>query len=498
MTLVPVECQESVHVRQGETDQHVRNHSWDNDQRNPYNWKKSRKYFIVTVGILAVLNSTLSSSLPSNASDAIGAHFSITNELQLVLPVSCYLIGYVIGPLICGPLSEQLGRKPVLSVSFFLYMMFTVCSGLSPTFPALLVFRLLCGANASAPIAVVGGLYADVFRGPRERGRAMAWFMAATNLGPCLGPILAGSLSPISWRLVFWLSLALAGATFPLIILLPETFAPVLLSEDLENPHQSSGKRACSISTSALKPRLPEMPWQELLRPYQMIFYESIVSCTCLYISFVYAIFYLYLQAYPVIFKGPDSIYQLSAVVQGALFLPIGLGALLSLPIFHLWDNYLQRSTVAGKGWTGHEELRRLPLACLGGPLCAISLFWLGWCSHTSVHWIVPALSGVPFGIGFVLIFIAMLNYLTDAYEVYSASAQSIASTCRSIFGTLLPLAAKRMYIAMGVHWASSLLGFVGLLLSLIPFAFIRCGKRLRASSKLCSHLKESREQFND
>ena len=125
-----------------------------------------------------VLNSTLSSSLPSNESGVLGTHFDVTNDLQLVLPVSCYLMGYIIGPLICGPLSEQLGRKPVLLTSFFLYMMFTLGCALSPNFPALLVFRLLCGANASAPVAVVGGMYADIFHGPRERGQAMALFMA--------------------------------------------------------------------------------------------------------------------------------------------------------------------------------------------------------------------------------------------------------------------------------------------------------------------------------
>ena len=78
------------------------------------------------------------------------------------------------------------------------------------------------------------------------------------------------------------------------------------------------------------------------------------------------------------IFKGPDSIYKLSAVVEGALFLPIRLGAILSLAIFYLWDNYLWKSTDAGKSWTRQEEYSRLPLACLGGLLCMVSLFWLG------------------------------------------------------------------------------------------------------------------------
>jgi hypothetical protein len=41
-----------------------------------------------------------------------------------------------------------------------------------------------------------------------------------------------------------------------------------------------------------------------LTRPIRMIFHESIVSLTCLYTSLAYAIFYLYFQAYPIIFQG--------------------------------------------------------------------------------------------------------------------------------------------------------------------------------------------------
>lgn len=38
------------------------------------------------------------------------------------------------------------------------------------------------------------------------------------------------------------------------------------------------------------------------------------------------------------------------------------------------------------------------------------------------------------------------LNYLVDAYEVYAASAMGAASCARSIFGVILPFAARPMY----------------------------------------------------
>ena len=92
-----------------------------------------------------------------------------------------------------------------------------------------------------------------------------------------------------------------------------------------------------------------------------------------------------------------------------------------------------------------------------------------------------------------MLIFMAFLNYLTDAYEIFAASAMAAASTCRSLFGALLPLAARPMYETLGVAWASSLLGFLSLGMAIIPFAFIKYGDRIRANSKFCQFLVEKK-----
>ena len=41
------------------------------------------------------------------------------------------------------------------------------------------------------------------------------------------------------------------------------------------------------------------------------------------------------------------------------------------------WDRYMERAKLNGSKWAVREEYRRIPLACLGGPLCSLSLFWL-------------------------------------------------------------------------------------------------------------------------
>lgn len=225
-----------------------------------------------------------------------------------------------------------------------------------------------------------------------------------------------------------------------------------------------------------------------LTRPIRMFLFEALVLVTCTYLALIFGILYLYFEAYPIIFQG---IYHMDSGVSALAFIPIGVGALIAGGMFLKYDAILLKAKQQNKPWAAVEESRRLPLACVGGPLFAGSLFWLGWTANADIHWIVPMLSGIPFGIGMLLSFMALLNYLTDAYEIYAASANAASSTTRSIFGAVLPFAAPPMYSQLGVHWATSLLGFISLAMATIPFFFIKYGHKIRANSKMCQDLAE-------
>lgn len=133
------------------------------------------------MGAIAVANSTLGSALPSGAVSFIAADFGVDDEQLLTLPITCYLIGYILGPVVFGPLSETYGRRPITLWTFAFYTVFTLACALAPTFAALVVFRLFAGIFASSPPAVTGGIYADIFSDPKARGRAMAGYMAVSH-----------------------------------------------------------------------------------------------------------------------------------------------------------------------------------------------------------------------------------------------------------------------------------------------------------------------------
>lgn len=217
----------------------------------------------------------------------------------MVLLNSLYLVGYTLGPLIFGPLSEHIGRRPVLSTTYILYLLFTVGCALAPTYGVLLLFRTLSGIVAAAPNAVVGALFADIFDDPTQRGRAIATFIVIATMGPAMGPVVSGCTADISWRLCFWVGLALAGITWPLVLFLPETCQKVLQKrcEGHGDQQRESGPVRSQI------PLTKELS-MVFSRPFTMIFKEPIVLFTSVYLGLVYSILYLFFQAYPIIFGG--------------------------------------------------------------------------------------------------------------------------------------------------------------------------------------------------
>ncbi|KAK1983970.1 major facilitator superfamily transporter [Colletotrichum cereale] len=437
-----------------------------------------RKLHIVVAGFTCTFNGNLGSSMPSGALDAISENFGVSNRVHLILLNSLFMCGYVLGPLLFGPLSEYIGRRPVLIGTYLGYFVFMLaCSG-APNYPALLVFRLLSGINAAAPMTVIGGLYADVLDNPAVRGNAMAVYVSVTTVGPLIGPIVSGFSSPVSWRWPFWIAGIMAACGLPLVLTLPETYAPVL--------HNKPAKRQ-SKSNNSLRERQQQFELKPFevrkifLRPMKLLFTEPILLFTSAYLTLAYAVFYLLFQAYPVIFQG---FYGLPPGLAGLAFLPVIIGVFLGLATFWTWTCHYDRETKAGAKWTQDPINRRLPLVCMAAPLMVIALFWLGWTVWPSTSPIVPMFSGVLFGWGFNLLFMGIINFLTDVFRQYSASAHAAASMTRSIGAILLPLAANRMYADLGVHWAPSVLGFIALATGMIPFVFIKSGDRLARSSR--------------
>ncbi|KAB5582355.1 major facilitator superfamily domain-containing protein, partial [Coniochaeta sp. 2T2.1] len=398
------------------------------------------------------------------------------------------------GPICFAPASEQIGRRWITVITFFFFTVFTMACAVAPNFPSFLIFRLMCGISASAPMVIAAGIFADIFGDPRSRGRSMAFFMVATVFGPLIGPIISGYCAEtIGWRWTFWIGTIYAAITLLFLFTLPETYGPILLQRRAERIRKADPTSRVFAPHELEKPNLKTLYTVVLTRPIRMMMSELIVSLSSAYLSMVYGVFYMSFSAYPIIFQG---VYKMSPGVCGLTYLVVGAGAFLSLPPFYWWDDYLFKKQQANVPWAHQEEYRRLPLACVGGPLYAVSLFWLGWSAREDVHWACPMMAGLFFGMGWMLIFIALLNYLTDAYEIFAASANAAAAMARSIVAVVLPLCTQPLFARLGIAGACSLLGGLAVLFSAVPFLFIWQGVKIRANSKFCVYLKQRKEEI--
>lgn len=480
--------------------------------KHPPQWKKIH---IVIAGFTCTFNGNLGSSMPSGALDAIAEHFHVTSHTHLVLLNSLYMVGYVLGPLLFAPLSEYVGRRPVLVGTFLGYLVFMLACSAAPTYPALLVFRLLCGVNAAAPTSIIGGLYADIIDDPSVRGNAIAFYMTVTTFGPFIGPIISGFSSPVGWRWPFWIAGLTAVPGLPLVLTLPETYAPVLHNDMVRRRMRKMKKGEVGPEDEqALRPfDLRNI----FLRPVTLLFTEPIVLSTSAYLTLVYSVMYLMFQAYPIVFQdfyglspGMASLAYIPRECIRFLVLPSSLTRpssvlgrhhrILHIPLLHLVPRPPGRS---GKGMGKQRNispppagLHRFPMVSyLSSPplnnmltfpphSMVISLFWLGWTVWPTISPIIPMLGGVFFPVGMQLLFMGMINYLTDVFRQSSASAHAAASWTRSTGAILLPLVAQPMYRHLGVHWAPSVLGFLALAMGVIPFVFLRYGERLARSSR--------------
>ncbi|RXK34739.1 hypothetical protein M231_08000 [Tremella mesenterica] len=127
---------------------------------------------------------------------------------------------------------------------------------------------------------------------------------------------------------------------------------------------------------------------------------------------------------------------------------------------------------------------KRLEICVLSGWSMVVAMFWFGWTSYPSIHWISPVLAGALLGFAVLGMFVSILNYIIDVYLWAAASALAGATVTRSLFGAAFPLFAVQMYQKLGTQWASSLLGFLALLMAPIPMILMRYGPALRKRSR--------------
>jgi len=140
------------------------------------------------------------------------------------LTISLYLVGLAIGQIIYGPISDRLGRKPIIVLSFALYCAATLICFASTSIGMLIAGRFLQALGVSGSIVVVRAVVRDLYEGARA-GRQLSSMGMLMGFAPIIAPITGGTLQTVfGWRAGFVFLIAIGAlAGFLAWRFLPET-----------------------------------------------------------------------------------------------------------------------------------------------------------------------------------------------------------------------------------------------------------------------------------
>lgn len=311
----------------------------------------------------------------------------------------------------------------------------------------------------------------------------IAIFALGPVLGPVIGPVAGGYLvSGHGWRWVFWV-LAIIGGFFTVmsLLFLRETYPTILLKRKTARLVKETGNTDLRSRDDAGE-SVQQLFVRSIVRPTKILIYSPIALVTSLYIGLVYGYQYLMFSTFTFVFEEQYGFPTQSA---GLSFLGMGIGSLLGLFVIGIASDRIvkaksQPSPGAPSGTMQPEY--RLPPLIVGAFLIPAGLFMYGWSAQYGTHWIVPIVGTGFVGAGNVSVFMSIISYTVDAFNIYAASALAANTVVRSIAGALLPLAGQSMYAALGLGWGNSLLGFIAIACIPVPVVMLKYGERMRKS----------------
>jgi MFS transporter, DHA1 family, multidrug resistance protein len=162
--------------------------------------------FLAALSALGPLSNDLYvPSLPL-VSSALGAS---GGAVQLTM--SSLLIGFALGALIYGPLSDRYGRKPILCIGLVVYVAASIMSAYAGSLAWLVSSRALQGLGAAAAMVLSRAIILDRWQGA-EASRAISWVAMFTFLTPVIAPVVGGHVASWGlWPAVFWLQATAGG-----------------------------------------------------------------------------------------------------------------------------------------------------------------------------------------------------------------------------------------------------------------------------------------------
>ena len=144
----------------------------------------------------------------------------------LEFTISGYLIGFSLGQLLWGALSDKIGRRLPIAIGILLFIIGSAGCALSDSAAQVIGWRVVQAVGACAGVVLSRAMVRDLFA--RDRAAQMlSTLIVIMAVAPLIGPLLGGQVLRIaSWHWIFWLLVGIGGVTLAALFTVPETLRP--------------------------------------------------------------------------------------------------------------------------------------------------------------------------------------------------------------------------------------------------------------------------------
>lgn len=181
------------------------------------------------IALMALIMSTvaLSTDAVLPALPMIGDALGTVDENSRQLVVGVLFLGLAVSQALFGPLSDSLGRKPIIYLGFGLFAFGSLISIWATSFDMMLIGRFVQGFGAAAPRVISVAIIRDRFEG-RQMAKTTSLIMTIFILVPVFAPAVGQLILTFAhWHGIFWLFIVMAAATALWVgRRLPETLPP--------------------------------------------------------------------------------------------------------------------------------------------------------------------------------------------------------------------------------------------------------------------------------
>lgn len=169
---------------------------------SPKGTKMSRAEFIGLMAMMfAMIAFSVDAMLPVLGHIAEELTPNEVNKAQLV--ISSFMFGMGLATLFSGPISDSLGRRPVVLAGIALYIVGAACASIAPSLEWLMLARFVQGLGVAGPRIVGLSIIRDLYAG-RDMAKITSFVMMIFTIVPALAPSVGALISSFGgWRAIF-------------------------------------------------------------------------------------------------------------------------------------------------------------------------------------------------------------------------------------------------------------------------------------------------------